>query len=93
MEDTTSAGRIDIIIFPNGGKEVLGRIASDPKLSESVYLPTVKEFVAANVPEGKTPVKYTGYYSVTDGELSFTWGDYEGEIVREDESDEEGGEE
>ena len=90
MTDTTTPGRIDIIIFTNGGKEVLGRIASEPKLAESDYLPTVKEFVANNVPTD-VPVKYTGYYSVTDGELSFEWGEYAGEIVRE-ETTEEGGE-
>ena len=88
LTDTTTDGRIDIVIFTNGGKEVLGRIASEPKLSESVYMPSVKEFVAANVPESE-PVQYTGYYSVKDGVLSFTWGEYEGEIVKE-ETDEEG---
>ena len=30
LQDTETSGRIDIIIFPAGGKEVIGRIASYP---------------------------------------------------------------
>lgn len=83
MADTTTPGRIDIVIFTNGGREVIGRTASDPKVKESIYMPLVAEFVSNNVPVDK-PAKYTGYYSVTNDECSMSWGDYEGEIVKEE---------
>lgn len=86
LTDTESAGRIDIIIFPNGGKEVIGRQAAYPSVPESAYLPEIQRFVAAH--QGLSePTKYTGRYSVKDGELSMVWMDWAGEIVREEEQD------
>lgn len=84
MQDTESSGRIDIMIFPNGGKEVIGRVASYPKVPESTYWPEVLAFVAEHQGLEK-PVKYTGRYSVTGGVFSMQWFDWAGEIERPEE--------
>lgn len=86
MEDTISTGRIDIIIFPNGGKEVIGRMPAYPPVEENLYMSEVQKFVAnhQNLPK---PTKYTGYYAVKDEVLSITWSNWAGEIVRENEAE------
>ena len=86
MHTTTTTGRIDIVIFPNGGREVIGRIPSEPPTKESIYMPHVKEFVEMNQGLEK-PKKFTGYYDVTNGNCTFTWGDYAGEIERPEEKE------
>ena len=81
MEDTLSAGRIDIIIFPNGGKEIIGRMPAYPPVPEMLYMPEVRKFVADHQSLPK-PTRFTGYYTVKDGALSMTWSNYAGEIVQ-----------
>lgn len=81
MEDTLSAGRIDIIIFPNGGKEVIGRMPAYPPVPETLYMSEVRKFVADHQSLPK-PTRFTGYYTVKDGALSMTWSNYSGEIVQ-----------
>lgn len=86
MKDTLSTGRIDIIIFPNGGKEVIGRMPAYPPVEETLYMSEVQKFVAnhQNLPK---PTKYTGYYAVKDEVLSMAWANWAGEIVRENEAE------
>ena len=81
LQDTETPGRINIIIFPNGGKEVIGRIASYPPTPESAYLDKVRSFVGQHQGLSK-PTKYTGRYNVKDGVLSMLWTDWAGEIPR-----------
>ena len=81
MEDTLSAGRIDIIIFPNGGKEVIGRMPAYPPVPETLYMSEVRKFVADHQSLPK-PTRFTGYYTVKDGALSMTWSNWAGEIVQ-----------
>ena len=80
--DTLAPGRVDIIIFPNGGKEVIGRQPSYPSIPESAYLSEVQKFVSSK--QGlEHPEKFTGYYTVKDGVVSMTWTPYAGEIQQE----------
>ncbi len=73
--DTETPGRIDIIIFPSGGKEVIGRQAAYPPVEECVYMPEVQSFV--NEHQGlEKPKRYTGRYSVKNDVCSFQWTDY-----------------
>lgn len=83
LTDTEAAGRYDIIIFPNGGKECIGHVPSTPYTPESAYLNAVVEFVAKH--QGlDVPTKFTGYYSVKNGVCTMQW--YE--FVSTDESEE-----
>lgn len=77
--NTITDGRLDIIIFPNGGKEYLGKLPSSPEVDEQLYLPAVAEFVAQNQ-DLEEPTKFTGMYRVKDDRLEITWGPYAGEI-------------
>lgn len=79
MEDTTVDGRLDIVVFPNKGREFLGRLKSTPPVPEEVYLPEVQKFIDT-LPEMKEPAKYTGIYRVENGGFQITWGPYAGEI-------------
>lgn len=73
--DTETPGRIDIIIFPSGGKEVTGRQASYPPTEESVYMPEVQSFVEAH--QGlKAPAKFTGRYTVKNDICNFQWSEW-----------------
>ena len=84
--DTIVLGRIDIIIFPSGGKEVIGRLPSYPELPETAYLDEVRKFVFTK--QGlETPEFFTGYYSVKDGVVSMTWTSYAGEIPQKPEEE------
>lgn len=84
--DTLAPGRIDIIVFPSGGKEVLGRQPSYPELPEAAYWPEVQAFVAAKQGLEK-PEKATGYYTCKGGAVSVQWVPYAGPI---EEAQEEG---
>lgn len=84
MTDTTSNGRIDVVIFPNGNREICGRINSVPPVPYSDLLAEVKVFVAQHQGLDK-PQKWTGNYSVKGGKLSLIWGDWEGIIEQEPE--------
>jgi hypothetical protein len=81
--DTLAPGRIDLIIFPSGGKEVLGRQPSYPELPEEAYLSEVQKFVATKQGLEK-PEKYTGYYTCKDNAVSMTWTSYAGPILAEE---------
>ena len=85
MNDTTIDGRIDIIIFSNGGKEIIGRIESEPKISESYYIKDIKNFVSKHQ-NLEHPTKYTCYYKVLNGKIKTSWTDYAGEIERPEEN-------
>ena len=90
--DTIAPGRIDIVIFPSGGKEVIGRQSSYPSTPESAYLGEVQKFASSKHGLEK-PEKFTGYYTVKDDVVSMTWTPYAGEIPQEETteaSDEEG---
>ena len=83
MQDTTSDGRIDIVIFPSGGREVIGRVAAYPPVPETAYMPLVAAFVAEH--QGlKKPEKHTGYYSVKNGVCAMQWAGYAGELPQEE---------
>lgn len=79
MEDTKIDGRLDIVIFTNGGWEFIGKIPADPEIPEDVYMPEVRNFVAANqeLPE---PKKFTSFYRIKDDRIIMKWGDWQGEI-------------
>ena len=81
--DTLAPGRVDILIFPNGGKEVIGRQPSYPALSEAAYLPEVQTFVASKQGLEK-PEKATGYYTCKGDVVSMTWTPYAGPISKEE---------
>ena len=85
--DTLAPGRIDVIVFPSGGKEVLGRQPSYPALPEAAYLPEVRAFVAAKQGLDK-PEKATGYYTCKGGVVSMTWTPYAGPIPEEEPAEE-----
>lgn len=81
MEDTKIDGRIDIVIFPNGGWELIGRTNSDPEINEDIYMPEIKAFVQAN--QGlNAPQKFTCLYRIKDDRLAMKWGEWKGEIQR-----------
>lgn len=77
--DTLTPGRIDIVIFANGGYERIGYIAADPEIPETEWLPDVVKFVNMNQNLSE-PKKFTGYYSIKDGQLKMSWREYAGEI-------------
>lgn len=77
--DTTTDGRLDIVIFPNGGKEFLAKLPSSPEIDEQLYLPAVSNFVGQNQ-NLEEPTKFTGMYRVRNDRLEITWGPYAGEI-------------
>ena len=84
MENTLVPGRVDIVIFANGGWEKIGQIASDPDIPFDDFLPEILQFVGTkqNLP---APEKFTGYYSAKDGDISIHWANYAGEIARTEE--------
>ena len=85
--DTIAPGRIDIVIFPSGGREVIGRQSSYPSTPESAYLGEIQKFVSSKQRLEK-PEKFTGYYTVKDDVVSMTWAPYAGEIEQKSEEDE-----
>lgn len=79
LTDTTAAGRYDIIIFPNGGKECIKHVPSMPYTPESAYLKDIVRFVSEH--QGlEAPTRFTGYYSVKDGVCTMQWYDYAGDV-------------
>lgn len=82
--DTLAPGRIDVVIFPNGGKEIIGRQPSYPPLPEIAYLNKIRDFVATKQGLEK-PEKFTGFYSSKENEVSMTWTPYAGEIEQKPE--------
>lgn len=81
--DTLTQGRVDIVIFPNGGWEYIGRVPANPEIPEADYQPEVEKFVAQN--QGlKNPTNFTGYYGVDGDILKMSWGTYAGEIPRDE---------
>ena len=82
--DTLAPGRIDLIIFANGGKEFIGRQDSYPVTPESAYISEVQKFVATKQGLEK-PEKFTGFYTVKDDIVTMTWTPYAGEIPEKNE--------
>ena len=80
--DTLAPGRIDLVIFSNGGKEVIGRLPSYPALPEMAYSKFIQEFVSTKQNLEK-PEKFTGFYSCKDNQVSMTWTTWAGEIKQE----------
>lgn len=78
VENTITNGRLDIVVFGNGGYEFLARVTSEPEVAEDIYLPKVKDFVASLRLDA--PQKFTGIYHVTEGQFNISWGDWQGEI-------------
>lgn len=81
MSDTLTPGRVDIVIFANGGWEFIGRINADPDIPENEYLPEVLDFVGKHQ-NLSAPEKFTGYYQIKGDKLIMNWRDYAGEIER-----------
>lgn len=79
MDNTLVPGRIDIVVFANGGWEKIGQIASDPVIAPDDVLPGILEFVATKQ-NLAAPEKFTGYYSVKNDKISIHWANYAGEI-------------
>lgn len=77
MEDTLKDGRIDIVIFANGGREVIGREDAEPPVSDADLLPEVAKFVAEHQ-DLPAPEKFTAIYRVENGKLKLFWGEYKG---------------
>lgn len=73
---TEMPGRIDIIIFPSGGKEVIGRSPSYPPAKEALYISLVNEFVVSKTGTVEKPEKYSGYYTIKDDVASIQWTPY-----------------
>lgn len=78
MENTTTSGRIDIVVFVNGGYEFLARVASKPEVPEDVWLPRVEDFVSRLILD--EPQKYSLTYEVVDGQFYMHHGEWLGEI-------------
>lgn len=78
MDNTLVPGRIDIVIFANGGWEKIGFQQSDPEIQPDDVLPDVLQFVATkqNLP---APEKFTGYFSVKNRSVGMSWAPYAGE--------------
>ena len=84
--NTVTDGRLDIVIFPNGGKEYLAKLPSSPEVPEDMYLQQVADFVAQNQ-NIKEPTRFTGTYRVIDDVLQITWGNWAGIIPHYGEQD------
>lgn len=81
--DTIKDGRFDIVIFPNGGWECIGKMPSTPETPEDMYWQKVLDFVGQH--QGlEAPQKYTGFYSVKGETLKMSWAPYAGEMPREE---------
>lgn len=55
-------GRIDIVVFPNGGREIFGQING---AGSSSLVSVIDEFLAS-LDLSDTPRKFTGYYDQED---------------------------
>lgn len=79
---TLTQGRIDIVIFPNGGWERLGYVPANPEIPEEVWYNNILEFVANNQNLPK-PQKFTGYYGMSktrSNAVEMSWGEYQGDM-------------
>lgn len=68
-------GRIDIVVFPNGGREVFGQIKSEPPVSAAVLAAEVAAY-AGGLPPADAPRKFTGYYDAADAS-DIAWSVYD----------------
>ena len=73
---TEMPGRIDIVIFPNGGREVIGRSPAYPPVKEAIYIGLVNEFVTNKIGTLENPENWSGYYTVKDDVVSMRWTPY-----------------
>lgn len=55
-------GRIDIVVFPNGGREIFGRMGA----ASPVSLASQVDAFVATLPSAGVPRKFTGYYDAPD---------------------------
>lgn len=84
--DTLAPGRIDIVIFTSGGKEVIGLLPAYPPIPEIAYLSEVQKFVSTK--QGlEHPEKFTGFYTCKDDQITMTWTSYAGEIPQKNEEE------
>lgn len=79
MDNTLVPGRVDIVVFANGGWEKIGHMESDPAIPPDDVLPSIIEFVATKQ-NLAAPEKFTGYYSVKNDKILIHWANYAGEI-------------
>ncbi|MBD5585806.1 MAG: hypothetical protein HDQ88_12050 [Clostridia bacterium] len=66
-------GRYDIVVFPNGGWECIGRIANMPEHSEQELYEHAKAFAESKSVD--VPTKFTGEYA-PDEPLAIIWGEW-----------------
>ena len=67
-------GRIDVGVFPNGGREVFGQVTSEPPVPPLALATEVsKHFDEMNVDK---PCKFTGYYDAPDAS-DIEWAPYD----------------
>lgn len=78
MDNTLVPGRVDIVIFANGGWEKIGWQQSDPEIQPDDILPDILQFVETkqNLP---APEKFTGYFSAKNRSMTVNWMPYAGE--------------
>lgn len=70
--------RIDIVVFPNGGREILGQV--EP-VAADILMPKVADFVAG-LETSTRPRKFTAYYDAADaGDIAWQPYDEDNPIV------------
>ena len=84
----SSGGRIDIVIFPNGGREIFARTASNEEVPTKKLIDEVNDFVTSYTPPS-TPKKFTCIWSYNGTELVVAWSEYDDSnpIVNVDKTD------
>lgn len=67
--------RIDIVVFPNGGREIFGQVRPEQGVPQADVLAKVNEYVAGLEPAAFSR-KFTGYYE-DEGPLDIEWQEYD----------------
>ena len=65
-------GRIDIIVFPDGRREIFGQLNPAP----AERLEGAIDVFLASLPQGQSPRAFTGLYSATNAS-DITWQPYD----------------
>lgn len=68
--------RVDIVVFPNGGREIFGQVRGENPVASSVILSLVNDKVQ-EVGAVSSPKKFTGYYEEDDNPVVIEWQDYD----------------
>lgn len=77
-------GRIDIVVFPNGGRDIFGQING---AGSSSLVSVIDEFLAS-LDSSDTPRKFTGYYDQEDAsDIEWLPYDENNPIVQVDKAD------